>query len=235
MYGQTNQAKSLVISYLDPASQTNAIVAVADFVTGQPCPAEFSNVLSNTNLFTYEQQKQIEEIFYKYKDITTNSGPVGTILIGYDQTNYLVRTEGQTISIPRCLSRFRYTNSDAVETITIGPGGMNSEYRDKSDNGYDIGFIRTGYGTMLRFVEKKGNSANGILVSIEDLFHQGKDWDFRRAQFSDQRVTEYRQYTNGLVLGKFLMWDPRTGKLIVEAEFKEPYDYQKHLIGPGLR
>jgi len=53
--GQTNQPGKLIIPFLDEASQSNVNVTVLDILgNGQPCPAEYTNIVSNTNLFTAE-------------------------------------------------------------------------------------------------------------------------------------------------------------------------------------
>jgi len=48
--------------------------------------------------------------------------------------------------------------------------------------------------------------------------------------FLNNTLQTYMRYTNGLVIGKFLMWNPLNNRLIIEAEFKEPYDMEKHRI-----
>jgi hypothetical protein len=89
---------------------------------------------------------------------------------------------------------------------------------------------------MLRFSEEKDDSLNGLLVAFEDMHSQGKNWNFRRADFTtNSPLTEYRQYTNGMVFGKFLMWNPQNNDLMLEAEFTEPYDFEKHRLQPQLR
>src|SRR5664280_2019698 len=87
LFGQTSQR--LYVPYLDKESQSNVIVTVES--AGEPCPPEYTNTLSNTNLFTPEEQKLIGDVFVKYKNVTTNSGPPGSILIGFYKTNRVVK------------------------------------------------------------------------------------------------------------------------------------------------
>ena len=42
------------------------------------------------------------------------------------------------------------------------------------------------------------------------------------------------QYTNGMNIGKYLMWNPENGNLLMEADFKEPYDFEKHRTDQNL-
>lgn len=83
---QTNQRGRLFIPFLDPASQSNVTVTVS-LDQEVPWPPEFTNSLSNTNLFTTEEQMMIREVLVKYKNVTTNSGPPGTILVDCYKTN----------------------------------------------------------------------------------------------------------------------------------------------------
>ena len=80
----------LFIPFLDPASQSNVTVtASAMFDKEAPCPSEYTNSLSNTNLFTAEEQMWIKQVLVKYKNVTTNSGPPGTILVDFYKTNFI--------------------------------------------------------------------------------------------------------------------------------------------------
>src|SRR5208282_5875986 len=80
----------LFIPFLDPASQSNVTVTVSSmFANEAPCPPDYTNSLSNTNLFTMDEQKMIKEALVKYKNVTTNSGPPGTILVDCYKTNFI--------------------------------------------------------------------------------------------------------------------------------------------------
>ena len=78
------------------------------------------------------------------------------------------------------------------------------------------------------FGEVKHGLPNGLFVRFEDLYPQGATWDFRLANFTNSVLEEYRQFTNGLVFGKFFMWNPRNNNLMLEAEFKVPFEFEKH-------
>ena len=226
----------LFIPFLDPASQSNVAVTVSAFGKGQSCPPEFTNSVSNTNLFTPEEQQMIRDIFVKYKNVTTNSGPPGTILINFYKTNFIApplywvktneywRTHRTNEEL---ISEFEYTNSESREQIRFG-GGMLAVFTNKLNDGYNASFARTGSGTLLTISERKHGLHVGILARFDDLHPQGTSWDYRRADFSDAHLEEYMQMTNGMVLGKWLMWNPQDGSLMLEAESKEPYDWNNH-------
>src|SRR5208337_4989301 len=79
LFGQSNQAERLFVPFLDNESQNNVIVAISDTSgSGKTCPIKYTNVLSNTNLFSLEEQTLLRDVFIKYKHVTTNSGPPGT-------------------------------------------------------------------------------------------------------------------------------------------------------------
>ncbi len=228
LFGQSNQPGKLFVWFLDKESQSNIVVTVSDLDgRGQPCPPEYTNTLSNKNLFTLKEQKLINEVFEKYKNVTTNSGPPGTVLTGLYKTNYVIKAMNKTFEVENWIANFQYTNFDAHEQIKIG-AGMLAEFRDKSNDGYEISLTRTGSGTLLGFGEIKHSLPNGLFARFTDPHAQGLTWDYKLADFSDSHLVEYRQCTNGLILGKFLMWNPRNNNLTLDAEFKEPYDFEKH-------
>ena len=229
LFCQSNQTERLFIPLMDKESQSNVNVAVSDFGgPGKPCRPEYTNVLSNTNLFSLEDQQIIKEVFVKYQNVTTNSGPPGTVLAGLYRTNYTIKVMNETANVENWVANFQFTNSEAHEQIKFG-SGMSAEFRNKSNDGYNASITRTGGGTtLLNFGEIKHGLPNGLFARFTDLHEQGPNWDYKLASFTNSQLVEYRQRTNGLVTGKFLMWNALNGNVIVEAEFKEPYEFEKH-------
>jgi hypothetical protein len=194
-----NRPDRLFIPFLDPASQSNVTVTVSSmFTKEEPCPMAYTNTLSNTNLFTPEEQKTIREVLGKYKNVTTNSGPPGTILVNFYKTNFIApppywvktdaywmahRTNGMWVA------NFQYTNSEGQEEIRIG-AGMSAKLTNKSKNGYNASITRTGSGSLLTFTELKHGSASGVLVRFYDLHVQGTSWDYNLADFSDGHLVQ---------------------------------------------
>jgi hypothetical protein len=223
LFSQTNQIGRLLIPFLDTESQSNVLVTVWG---EKPSPPKFTNTLSNTNLFTPEQQKVIREAFVKYKNVTTNSGPPDTVLAGLYKSNFVFKTQNRTGEVENWVADFRYTNSTAHEEIRFGKG-FSARFRNASNDGYNVFFTRTGSGTLFSFGEVKNNLVNGLFARFEDNHAQGMTWDFRLANFDGNYLEEYRHYTNGLVLGDFLLWD-KSGNMLLEANFKTPYEFEKH-------
>jgi hypothetical protein len=229
LFGQTNQADRLFLPFLDKESQSNVIVTLNLSGDGIPCPLEYTNMLSNTNLFTFEEQKTIQEVFIKYKNVTTNSGPQGTELVSLYKTNYIVKAMNKDWPVEKWVASFQYTNSNAKEEIRLGGNVLFASFRTESNDGYNVNITSTGSGPILRFIEFRNGVVSGILAEFANT-HQSWTNDYRQDEFDGCPVDEYRQYTNGLVLGKYLMWNPKNNNLILEAEFKEPYNFEKHRI-----
>jgi hypothetical protein len=133
----------------------------------------------------------------------------------------------RTVEVQNWIALFQYTNCEAHEEVMIDKW-MSSKFRDKSNDGYNVVITRTGGGSMLQFMEVKHDLINGLLITLVDTNAQGTTWDYRLANFNNSRLAEYRQYTNGMVLGRCFMWNFRNGNLTLEAEFKQPYDFEKH-------
>lgn len=225
---QTNSSGKLLIPFLDAKSQSNVVVTISDyFGNGVLCPMKYSNTISNSNLFTQEQRTMIEDIFIKYKNyegFTTNSGPVGTRLLSLRQTNIIVPFFHRTNEMWQ--SRFQYTNSAGCEQEIIGSHAFSAKYRDKRGSGYNIWIGDIGGGSMLQFSQVSRHTVNGIYLELDN---NGTSADLLKNPFAD-RLAEYRKYTNGMVIGKYLAWRPESGNLILEADFKKPYNLEKHRI-----
>jgi hypothetical protein len=199
---------------------------------------QFTNVISNTNLFTPEEQKMFAETLVKYKGVTINSGPPGSVFVNSYKTNIVVpplywmdtnaawnvrRTNEVLVSV------FKYTNSEAHEEIRFN-SGIFAKFRNKSNDGYNASIVRTGGGSLLNVTEIKHGSPIGLLMRFSDLHPQGNSWNHRLADFSDGHLGEYMQMTNGMVFGKWLMWNVRSGGLTLSADAKQPYDWNNHRI-----
>lgn len=229
LLGQTNQTR-LFLPFLDKESQSNVVVSV--YGEGQPCSMEYTNVLSNTNLFTSEEQVLIKEVFVKYQSVTTNLGPAGTVLAGLYKTNLPVKERSRTIEIQQWVSRFQYTNYEACETISFDAhgAGLTAEFRTSSNDGYNAALGNVSGGTLLIFKKVKRNLLNGVCAAFDDRRDQGIAWNYGRADFSNAHLEQYMQYTNGLIVGKYLIWDTENGKIVVLADFKEPYAFDRHRV-----
>ncbi len=220
-------AQRLYAPFLDRESQSNIIVSISDvFGEGEPCSASNTNSLSNTNLFASEQRQGILAVLTRYQTVTTNQGPAGTVLTELRKTNYTVNASGRAVNVEKAQARFDYTNAPCYEMVAFG-SGLWSKFRDRRGDGYNVSITATGGGSLLRFTQVRRERLNGVLVELYDPKPQGTDWHYENADFRAGLVTELRHYTNGLALGPWLLWNAR-GRLLLSAEFTQPYDFQKH-------
>jgi len=102
----------------------------------------FTNLASNTNLFSPQEQELIQKVLSTYKNVATNFVPPGSFLTGMDRTNGL------------WTGHFRYTNSDAFEDIRFGD--MSSSIFPKPGGGYRAFIDGTGAETAAKFRAKPG-------------------------------------------------------------------------------
>jgi hypothetical protein len=76
LFGQTNHPAKKVIGSYDAASQSNVdVIASGNMDDAVPCPPEYTNVISNTNLFTPDEQQLLKEA-QLYLTNNTYSGPI---------------------------------------------------------------------------------------------------------------------------------------------------------------
>jgi hypothetical protein len=226
------------VPFLDPASlDTNVVLHVVNFSAGVPCPPVYTNRLNNTNLFSRGQTTSILEALSKYWTVTTNVGPPGTVLTSLYPTNIPTPTNlplrvSTKPFISKMVGVFKYTNCESTEVLRFS-SGLAADYVNPSGTGYHVSITRTASGTLFSFAETVAGHANGIAVRLTDSYHQGLEWDFRRAKPADFVLIELKHITNGLAIGPWFMWNPETGRLGFHVEFKQPYDLVKHSRIPG--
>jgi hypothetical protein len=200
----------LVIDLLDQKSQSNVVVTVSDVDDPEPFPLKYTNVLSNTNLFTPAQQELLQAIPTKYRDVATNSGPLGTALVGLTRAAFAggIYREG-------VIAHFAYTNSAAQEHIVFfGSREKVVKYQSEPGCGYYALLVD---GSLCGYEEFRDGELSGLFTC-----------------FYHDTCTMWLRFTNGKALGKFLVWarrglgEPPPSGLAVEAEFKEPYDFLKY-------
>jgi hypothetical protein len=205
---------SMLGEMFEPDGTTNLTI-----VSYSNCPPQYTNVISNTNLFTAAEQKLLQEVLAKYKGVTTNSGPPGSVLTGLDRTNSW------------WVAHFSYTNSGAHEDITFGDasaeGRFNSTYdgfvagltpfarfRNNRGDGYDVRMGRPDVdrlsSTMVAQIRQ--GVVNGLFVDFEN----------------DHCETLLR-FVNGKAVHQWFTWDVRRGNRFVLITIKSPLDYFKYM------
>jgi hypothetical protein len=157
---QNEQINTKVIPFYDAESQSNVVVSVWAFFDGVPCPASYTNLLTNTNLFTEYEQKQAAEIFVKYRNVTTNSGPSGTKLVGITYTNVVTPFTSFTNRFLEAV--FQYTNSSARERIMFMAHGIWAIFTSNHGDGYEAALGEESGRFQVGFWQTKHNVADGL-------------------------------------------------------------------------
>jgi hypothetical protein len=204
-------AERLFLPFLPRECQSNIIVT-AELEHPKPCPPEFTNLISNTNFFTPAEQERIEKTPLKYKNVTTNAGPTGTVFKGIELREWKVKNP-RLLTLTFSISCFVYTNSNAQEEINFeGPRQIFVNFRTQRGNGYNLNLID---GKLATYQEYK----NGVL----DGLHFGEVFD-------KEHCNSWTRFEKGKIIGKFLGWN-EAGQIDMEAGFNEPFDLAKCVFG----
>jgi len=213
----THPAKKVIRSF-DAASQRNVdVIASGNMDDAVPCPPEYTNVISNTNLFTPDEQKTLNEILVDYCQVTTNSGPPGSVLVSYEAWPLRVYwgTNWQWVA------RFQFTNVDLLDEVRPGGDMLRHKVRNKNGDGFDLNIIPNmpsdsgfggGDGPEYWFQQIKHGVKDGLSVEVTHGY----------------RCVQWMRYSNGMAVDKWLQWAPYGSKLILWAKFKEPYDISRY-------
>jgi hypothetical protein len=214
--GTTANADRLIFPLLRLESQSNIVVTAGiGQAVGEhriPCPPEYTNLLSNTNLFSTAEVQRLKAIPLKYKSITTNSGPAGAIFKGMVERQWRFGNRITTFRV----SCFAYTNFNAWEEISIsGAEETMVNFRLESGDGYNVQLSDGRNARVIRYEEYKNGVLDGLYVS------QG---------FDEDHCTMWARFVRGKIVGKFISWN-HYGQIDAEAEFKEPFDFLKYAVG----
>lgn len=204
--------KGMLQTIFEPDSRTNMV-----FVFYTNCPPRYTNVISNTHLFTLEEQKLLKEALSKYTSVTTNSGPAGTVLTGLEKTNnYYV-------------AHFSYTNLNAHEDIIFGDRTAEARH----NGGYDD-FIAASGLPLARFRTHDGGGYDVTISRSSD-----KTWTFARIKqgkvnglfvmFQNDHCENLLHFVDSKAVGKWLEWDTYSDNRLLEVKIKSSLDYFKYM------
>jgi hypothetical protein len=219
LFGQTNFPARKFIQGLDTASQSNVEVMAGGGLDEVPCPPEYTNVISNTNLFTPEEQKLLEEIPLKYGRVTTNSGPTGSVLVNFKATP--IKTQYGIYWF--WTARFQFTNSNAWDEVTPGGDQMNHKVRNKAGDGFDLGYDTYNNGESVGSGYGGPGGPEFWLYQVKHDVRDGLDIHIEAG-----RPARLMRFSNGMAVGQYFYWAPYNNKLMIWAKFNEPYDYLKY-------
>jgi hypothetical protein len=219
LFGQTNKQEHLeeIFPNLPVQLQDDIVILFEQEQNGDPtlpCPPAYTNLLSNRNLFSPAEEKLLKEVALKYKNVTTNSGPAGTVFKrwGMGQAKW---TQQLIETFP--VAFFVYTNSPNREEIGSILGGEEfaARFRTPSEDGYDVEFS---HGMATRFLQYKKGVLDGLYVISNQMGHTNANID---------KCYFYLRFVGGKAVGKYIGWED-DGNIGVELEFKKPFDILKY-------
>ena len=216
------QQVEMLSELLMPDSSTNLTI-----IAHTNCPPQYTNVISNTNLFTLSEQTLLKEVLSKYKNVTTNSGPTGTVLTGLEKTNNCY------------VAHFSYTNLQAREVIVFGNWPPETKHTLKYGGGYSTLIDESAFwGTLAKF---RSNDDNGYDVALGRSDVKGvltTEWVAQIKQgkvnglfvdFSNEHCQNLLHCVDGKAVGKWLQWDTYTDNHLLEVKIKSSLDYFKYM------
>jgi hypothetical protein len=217
LFGQTNHPAKKIIRSLNAASQNNIeVIASGNMDDEVACPPEFTNIISNTNLFTLDEQKLLNETLSNYINVRSNIAPIGSVLVSYRATPLRVYwgTNWQWVS------HFQFTNSDLSDEVSQGGDLFRHKVRNKAGDGFDFNIVPdmprdSGFGG--------GSGPEGWFQQIKHGVKDGLSIEIVHGDHCSQ----WMRYSNGMAVDKWLIWDANKPDLILWAKFKEPYDISR--------
>jgi hypothetical protein len=218
LFGKDQNARQLIFPFLPIECQSNIIVT-ADLDHPKFCSQEYTNLISNTNLFSLSEQKELTAVSLKYQNVTTNSGPTGSVFIRWvlrQRPEVKLTNESTWIEVTNIfqVACFAYTNSDSKEEIAFFPDNeIDARFRTKAGDGYDVLLFKN---AIIKYQEYKNGLLDGLFAEI----HDPNNIDDK------EHCASWTRFVNGKIFGKYIMW--QDGEIGVMADFKQPFDFLKY-------
>lgn len=178
----------------------------------QPCPPGLANAISNTNLFSLEEQQLIKSIPAIFGSNAPYSGPAGTAVVHpswskrwFDRGNMV----------------FQFTNLELKDKVWFDQYGYPETHhvRDSAGNGFDLIFDG-----MERDPQK--NHGDSPQFSLSQFKHGVQDGI--QVVILGEHCVRWLRFSNGLAIDQWLYWSPDGSQLDIWVKFKKPYDYLEH-------
>lgn len=205
-----------------PSSETKNILVIVNPEHPQPCTPIYSNSFSNTNLFSPSESRFFGEIIENYKNVTTNSGPPGSVFNGW-VARQIIRPKlfENSTNITTC-ALFVQTNSNAkIEVAAFYDSRIVMvRFRTVSQDGYDLLL----YDRVVRVIEQyKNNVLDGLFIGL----FLGINTPAKTSHEGEIKCSSLLRLQNGKAVGKYFGWDDES-YIGIELEFKKPFDFLKY-------
>jgi hypothetical protein len=208
---------TLLKDLFEPDSRTN--MAVVEHNHHLPY---YTNLISNTNLFSRQEQQLLQEIAEKYSKLTSNSPPSGSVLVHFERTNgfwwghysYPKTGAHEDIRFGDRLSKAAGATERGYAAFAdhLGPDVTIAKFRYKDGDGYDVLLCPPGYneaGTLHMFlIQIRGGIPNGLFIEIHGI-----------------HFYEFVHFVNGRAFGKWFIAAPYGGGEVFEIKARAPVDY----------
>lgn len=218
-FAQENRQDLLNSIFVDlPTTERGYVSVIVSPEKPQECQPIYTNVISNTNLFSNSEKNLVADIVEKYKNIGTNSGPVGTRFKDWLPMR-IVRPQltVDTTTISQ-VAVFIATNSSAK--VQVAAFYQNrivlARFRDSSNNGYDVSIYD---GVVTAIQQYKNGVLDGLFLSVNNPNHLNSN--------STIKCLSLLRLNDGKAVGKYFGWQ-EDGKIGIELEFKMPFDFMKY-------
>jgi hypothetical protein len=122
---------------------------------------------------------------------------------------------------------FRYTNSGTSDEILFFPG---SKYASNETKTYQALLVKHETKSGYRYDADISGPDNHGISSLQFDEYQNGMRNGLSVGFYGADCGDWKRFLNGMAVGQWLVWGDG-GKLILEAEFKTPYDFEKHWHG----
>jgi hypothetical protein len=222
VFAQTNNTERLIFPFLYPEGQSNIIIT-ADLDHPKPCAPEYTNLISNTNLILPSELNRLREVTRKYKNVSSNSGPAGSVFERWG-LRYWKYVDLNGITNVFRVACFAYDNCDAKDEIYEQiPKCIIAKFRTRPGDGYDAYVVTN---SLIMYQEYKGGVLDGLFVMVHDPYSPND---------ADQHIGMWARFVKGKIQGKFIAWhmNEHDGgqagfKIVAEAEFRQPFDFLKY-------
>jgi hypothetical protein len=185
----------------------------------------YTNLISNTNLFSQQEQLLLREVVEKYRKFSTNVPPSGSVLVNFERTNGFL------------WGHYRYPTSGAHEDIrfggrltsgvvasgrgytafadNLGPDVTMAKFRYKDEDGYDVMLCPPGgneAGSPMFVVQMRDGVPNGLFIEIHGA-----------------HFYELVHFVSGRAFGKWFFMPPDAGGKVFEIKVQAPVDYFRYM------
>lgn len=215
-----NTAHSALLMPLIRADAQSNVLVKANFENPITTPIHLTNLLSNTNLFSFDDCRKIADANRRYSAVTNIISVEGLTFVKTNRCYFVSKGrlfEGRYEKGPFTNYFAVAVHSDSVTENTVEiaepqyPGYMHIRIRSREGDGYNLHFARS---SMTGFTPIKNNLYDGIFVH------------FKKPQkhTNPEQCEVWTRFKSGKSAGDFLIWNGK-GVLVVWGILPDGFDF----------